>query len=159
MSLHVKSLSGLAMLCAVLAISGCGGAGDGYTGHRGEVEGKVTYKGEPVPEGCNVMFQSSDGKTYTAVGLTKADGTFRLLYNGTRLLPGVTYKVQVTPPATNAPPGTSDADEVDPEAMKTGIATDPSSAPFPVKYNSVQTSGITFTVEEGKNDADIVLEE
>src|SRR3989442_1523307 len=85
-------------------IVGCAGEGDGYSGARGEVTGKVTFEGKPIPEGCKVLFQSNSGKnTYTAFGVVNAAGEYVLNYNGTPNLPALTYQVQLFPPIKASP--------------------------------------------------------
>lgn len=146
-------------------LAGCGKVNDGYTGPRGEVEGTITYNGEPIPEGSSVMFQSAEGKTYVGVALVTEDGKYQLKYSGTRLLPAIAYKVQITPPPIEddgAPdPATADPSELTPEAMAARAKehADANPPPFPARYGNVQTSGLTFTVEEGANTADFELKE
>ncbi len=139
-------------LVAILMLVGCGGGadGDGYDGARGQVAGKITFEGKPIPEGSQVYFQATDG--YAATGTVKAGGEYTLQYPKGDLLPAVAYKVQVTPPlpATQAPMNPADIG-------KSKIPKETDSSPFPAKYGSTASSKLEFTVKEGKNSIDIVL--
>ena len=152
---------GVLIGCSLMHFAGCGGGGDGFTGPRGQVSGKVTFGGEPVPEGSTVIFQTGEGKSYLASGIVKADGNYELQYDGQSSLPGVKYLVQVTPPAGAAGGGAP----VDPMKMDLAM-TDVKQAKktaklastvFPSKYFSSLTSGLSFEVNEGENTADFDL--
>jgi len=147
----------LGTLLAVGFVAGCGTGGDGYKGPRGEVQGTVTVKGAPIPEGCIVLFQAAEGPAYMASGIVKDDGTYQLQYQGTRKLPAVAYKVQISPPPSQGQTSPQDPSEIDAEAMKKPAEAAP--LPFSEKYASFRTSPLKFTVEEGANVADFDLEE
>lgn len=147
-SLGAKSV-GLPVMLMFLLV-GCGGEGDGFTGTRGEVTGKVTFEGRPVPEGTKILFQSTAGKhTYTATGTINATGEYALQYNGSPQLPGVTYEVQLHPPTSIS------ASAPDPVAA-VNVSLKAEAPPFPAKY-STSSKNLTFTVKEGKNTADFEL--
>lgn len=151
-----RMVSWLSLLSLAL-LAGCGGASDDYKGPRGEVTGTVTYKGDPVPEGSIIMFQTKEGPTYMAGGTIKADGTYFLMYNGKRELPAVTYMVQISPPPENTPsvlPTDPDYDPV--AATKAAAEAAKAEPPFPRKYMSYGT--LEETVEAGKNVKDFELE-
>ena len=93
------------------------------------VTGKVIYKGKPVPDAI-VTFLSEDGNIVAVpVG---ADGT----YTVTKLKPG---KHTLT---------------VDPPMQRPGGA---KAVVIPKKYSGLRTSGLTYTVKEGKQNHDITL--
>jgi hypothetical protein len=158
---HSGLLSWLMVTAVTCAAIGCGKNPDGFDGPRGEVQGTITFKGEPVPEGSAVLFQSVEAPTFVATGLVESEGKYQLKYAGKRQLP---YKVQVMPPQTAQPqaPVDPDAEQLTPEAMveaaEKAKAEGPP-APFPEKYFSIQTSKLTFAVEGGPNVADFELEE
>lgn len=142
-------VSRLPLLCLGL-LAGCGGVNDGYEGPRGEVSGKMTYKGAPVPENSIVMFQGGEGKTFLATASTKAGGAYQLMFNGKRQIPAVKYRVQILPP----PPKPAAKSDYDPIAAKTVVgAKEKVELPFPQKY-TVYGQLKDVTVEAGKNVAD-----
>ncbi len=151
------SVGGLALPLALsfLFFNGCGGSSF-PSGPTGSVSGKVTYNGQPVPAGCSVMFMHVE-TSQSATSQTEADGTYSLrMLGGTKVLAGP-YKISIAPPAVATP------DDSDPEAyasvMEGGDTTPPPAAapPFPDKYMNPDTSGLTYTVEEGPNVHDIDL--
>ena len=144
--LNAKLIGMTAVL--MLLVAGCGGDGDGFRGARGQVTGKVTFEGKPIPEGSSLLFQSTTGG-YTATGAVKTDGVYALQYNGTSNLPAVAYQVQIHPPSKAAAPSS------DPAAVAK-ISLEAAVGPFPAKY-SMSGKELTFTVKEGKNTADFVL--
>lgn len=129
----------LAVAIVVLALAGCGGK-EGFTGPTGTVNGKVTYKGGPIPAGSLVTFLSSEG--YAASGTTSEDGSYKLTYEGSENIPATTYKVQLSPPAATASDQLIDPSQPLPEAPP---------EPFPSKYAASSTSGLEFTIKEGEN--------
>jgi hypothetical protein len=143
-------------LCVVVTVAGCGSPGDGYTGARGQVTGKVTLDGQPLQKGCQIIFMSATGG-YTAAGVIEDAGAYKLSYSDERGLPAVEYQIQFTAPIS--PPASAPSDPTKmAETMKLGTkmkGTD--EGPFPTKYASVNTSKLFFTVKEGQNTADFAL--
>ncbi len=149
-------------LLAVLSMvffAGCGSADkDQFKGDRGEVSGKVTVGGKPVPEGTNVVFQTKTGANYTAAGNVDANGEYKLLYNGSPNLPAVTYVATVFPPAPKTAAGPMTTDQMGSMAADIGKAAKPATPPaFNTQYSSALNSGLEFTVKKGKNTADFQL--
>lgn len=164
------SVFGLLCLAGLFGIAGCGGAEDGFKGPRGEVTGTVTFRGDPVPEGSLVHFQTIEGKTYSADGVVQADGTFQMKSNGSTQLPAVTYGVMITPPVN--PDDAKETVSIDPEDLRDPVKRAEferlgkekqkefeASLPFPRRYMSLGTSKLTFPVEPGKNVYELELEE
>ncbi|MDP1799364.1 MAG: hypothetical protein Q8K78_17845 [Planctomycetaceae bacterium] len=146
------------VLCAVVLL-GCGRSGDGFTGDRGEVSGKVTIKGQPAPEGCSIIFQSKEGPNYSALGTVNANGEYSLLYNGKASLPAITYTATVIPPLANSS-GTMSTEQMTTSAadMTKSIKSKVKpKLPFAASYSSALTSGLEFTVKKGPNKADFDL--
>jgi hypothetical protein len=112
---------------------GCGG-GPKITGPTGTVQGKVTYKNQPVSEG-QVVFMSVMG---SAVGDIQTDGTYTLKWQGRSTVPIGEYKVYVVPPRPQLAPGQ--------EAPVT--VPHPS---IPEKYQLMSTTDLTASVKEGEN--------
>lgn len=108
------------------------------------VQGKVTYKGQPVPKGT-VTFQSDDG--HTATGTIQSDGSYRLSTFGENdgAIPGH-HRVMII------------ANDADPTLM-------PGSSPgykppkdlVPAKFNKLETSGLEAVVSKEKPSIDFDL--
>lgn len=142
----------------LLALGGCRGDSLPFQGPTGTVKGKVTCNGNPVPAGCDIVFMHQQ-KSLPATATTGADGSYSLQMGGKPGILAGAYKVSLTPPAKEA---AAAPDPSNPEAYKafmTGKA--PKAAeekpPFPKKYQVAETSGLTYTVEEGENTIDIEL--
>ncbi len=140
----------------LLFVSGCGeSAVDRYNGPLGDVSGRVTIGGKPIPEGCIVMFQAKSG-SYSATGKIDSLGEYTLMYQGSHRLPAVSYAVQIAPPVDER------IKPIDPGQMPSA---DPKLSihlprpPFPVRYYSTTSSKLDFTVDEGTNQADFQLVE
>lgn len=135
---------------AFLWILGCGGGNGLPSGGKGTVSGKVTYNGQPVPQGCIVSFIGPNGITGT--GVTDGSGAYRIsMRDGKNVLAGG-YRVSVSPP----PP----APISDEEAMKLSMAGKPTVEAVkevPQKYRNPESSPLTFEVMEGANTFDIAL--
>jgi hypothetical protein len=130
---------GMAVLGAVI-MTGCGG-GDGAT--RGNVQGKVTLKGGSLPAGCTVAFSGGTGGGSATID---ASGAFTVSGG----IPVGSYRVSVAPPATSQSPE---------EAMKAAMAgkAGDASGGIPAKYLDPATSGLTFDVKAGDNQASFEL--
>ena len=131
----------------MLLFAGCGG-GNAYSGPLGQVSGKVTFEGKPIPEGSTVVFQGAK-ESYMATGKTNANGEYTLKYEDSPNLPAVAYQVQIIAPAKASSNTFDPADEA-----KIVVSTEASA--FPAKYSS-PSKDFGFTVKEGKNTADFVL--
>lgn len=146
-------LSVLVSLLGLVWNSGYGKAADAYDGPRGDVEETIMFEGEPVPEGSTVMFQSAEGMTYVGTSLVKSHGKYKLKSAAGRKLPAMLYKVQVSPPPimddTAPDPATADPSEMTPEkvAARAKAFAAANTPPFPAKYGSIHTRGLTFQVE------------
>jgi len=144
---------------SLLVLAGCQADTSPFKGPKGTVKGKVTYKGNPLPAGCAVVFMH-ETKSLPATGSIGADGTYSLMMGGKPEVLAGAYKVSLTPPASVA----SGADPSNPEAYKAfmmgkGAKSTVEKPPFPQKYRMAETSGLTFTVKEGPNTFDIELKD
>ena len=154
------------ILIVVLLIlaPGCGGGGGGnaYKGPTGLVTGKMIIDGKPLAEGCQIVFQATEGG-YIAVGTIKSEGKYTLTCDGSFNVPAVKYRVQLAPPS-KVEPLTSSKPQ-DPSEMARKVMGPPGSAkvkesakpPFPEKYSSTLTSKLEYTVKAGSNTADFDL--
>jgi hypothetical protein len=135
----------LVMACIATLSIGCSKAPVGPK--KVPAGGKVTYKNVPV-EGATVSFLG-DGKLAPAVAITDASGEFVLTTNqsGDGAVPG-THRVTVTK-IIGQPVKTTGSMSMD-DAAKAASAPPPKQvSPIPEKYNSVDSSGLQFTVKEG----------
>ena len=124
---------------------GCGQAPSGP--RTVPASGKLTFKNLPV-EGATVSFLG-DGKTPPAVAITDAAGEFILTTNrsGDGAVPGV-HRVTVS--KIIGPPVKSTGSMSMEDAAKAGSSPPPKPVSMlPEKYNSVDSSGLQFTVKEG----------
>jgi hypothetical protein len=116
------------LLSFLVLMAGCGRSG------YGQVEGKVTFQGRPLP-GAIVFFVPERGPA--AAGATGDDGSYHLLTKR----PGdgaVTGRCKVA------------IVSIDPVAKP---------LPIPKKYFDAETSGLTAEVEEGRNMIDFALKD
>jgi hypothetical protein len=135
----------VALLVSVsLATAGCGGKGD--------VTGKVSYNGQPLPYG-NVQFQSANGSVH--IGDIQPDGTYTI-----KGVPTGSVKISVT---CMDPAGVEFAKQMsaaskDPsnaKAKPTGKLEDFNK--IPGQYNDFSTSELTFDIKSGTQTHNIDL--
>lgn len=124
---------------AALIAAGCSGA---KTPQTAGVQGKVSYRGQPVTQG--VVLLTPEGSGQAATGEIQTDGSFQLTtfkkHDGAR--PGK-YRVAVQPfPATGAVPG---------------LEFPGGKPPIPAKYLDVHSSGLTAEIKSGKNTLELTL--
>lgn len=140
-----------------LFLGGCGRS----LGPEGEVSGKVTLKGKPLPGG-QVTFLTPKGYTFT--GVIDPQGNYKLrvptgesrisvdnrmlLKSNNSSLPDLRH-----PPGIKPPPG-ANVDEV-PQAPATDVTG--TYVPLADKYRSPDASGLTCTVKTGSQTHDIEL--
>lgn len=110
---------------------------------RGRIVGKVTFQGQPVPEGR--VFFSDSARGINMGAKLKEDGSYEVLTaQGAGLSPG-DYLVWVTPPPPVPAPVNAR-----PEPAK-------SYDNIPPQYRTTQTSRLKLTVKEGENQFDIEM--
>lgn len=164
MLLQAIRLRYLVSMFLIMSFSlGCSqGGGDGYKGPRGTVSGKMIIGGQPLKEGCQVMFQSVEGN-HLAVGTVKSEGKYTLTCNGSFDIPAVAYRVQLSPPSnqpTLKTEGPQDPTEMARKVMGppgTAKVKESSAPPFPNIYLSTLTSKLEYQVKAGSNTADFDL--
>ncbi|QDT29403.1 hypothetical protein Enr10x_47560 [Gimesia panareensis] len=151
-----KSLLYFTLLsCSVSALlTGCGGGAEGERPNRTPVSGTVTYNGEPV-EGASISFVPVDQtKGQNANGLTDNAGLFQMgTFEGTDGVVAGEYTVMIT---QFEPAEVSQAlPEDDPNYDPNPKPQPPPENLLPEKYASADNSGLTVTVEDGKEIADL----
>jgi hypothetical protein len=116
-----------------------------------EVEGRVTYKGAPLPEGV-VLFLAEDRRQ--DIGSINPDGTYVVKHAP---LGRNKVSVQTLPSVPESVPAVRVRNEPEKKGMPTGDKSPARSVPIPARYANTDTSGLTFTVQEGSNRYDIEL--
>lgn len=139
------------MLC--LSVAGCGG------GDLGEVSGKVTMDGKPLPDALVTFVPMEGGRA--ATGVSDANGNYKLIYiDRDGALIGK-HKVTVTTVQKPAPVNSQIRSD-DPEyaKMMASKASDYNNAtvkePIPARYNS--NTELVKEVTSGDNVIDLPLE-
>jgi hypothetical protein len=122
----------LTVLIGVTACIGCGGSAG-----TGNVEGKVSFNGQPYTDAAVVLLSLETGQAGSADIL--ADGSFRL----ENPLPVGNYTVYLAPKAETS------TDEPVPVTVDQSV---------PSKYWSEASSDITVEISEGDNQVDVPLQ-
>lgn len=152
---YARLLTG--MFCIGLLLSGCGRS----LGPEGEVSGKVTLKGKPLPGG-QVTFLTPKGYTFTGVidpqgnyKLRVPAGEARIAVDNRTLLKSNNSSMPDLrhPPGIKPPPGAK-VDEA-PKSPSTDITG--TYVPLADKYRSPDASGLTYTVTTGSQTHDIEI--
>lgn len=143
----------LSCICICL-LSGCGGGPDQDLPDRNPVSGTVIYKGEPV-EGASIAFIPVDqANGQNANGRTDAQGVFQMgTFKGTDGVVAGSYKVMIT--KIDAPETSEALPEDDPNYDPNPKPQPPPENLLPEKYGSAENSGLTVTVEDGKEITDL----
>lgn len=140
-------------LCCLLAVwsAGCGGGSNLPKGATGTVRGRITFQGNPVPEGSVVTFmRESDGAM--AVGKTDASGEYLLrMKDGVKIVVGE-YRVSIGPPnlAENL-----DQDQAMEMHMSGKLKNPADVKEIPERYRSPEKSTLICVVEAGSNEFDV----
>lgn len=130
----------------VVAIVGCGSSGP-----SGTVTGKVTVGGNPPPANTQVIFVEAN-TSKTAGGITTADGSYSLRMGDSNQVATGTYSVAVRPPVRTI------SDEEAMELSMKGETPDLGTGGIDPKFTNPETSGLSFTVNQGANTYDITIE-
>lgn len=134
---------------------GCRGGSNLPEGDTGTVNGRVTYNGQAVPEGCTVIFMGS-GDGIMGTGVTNSSGEYVLsMREGFDVLVG-SYRVSVTPP--NAASGLSD-DEIMKQHMDGNLPNPAEIKEVPLRYRSPESSSLVCQVKAGQNTYDIDMKD
>jgi hypothetical protein len=124
---------GVPWLLLALAAAGCG--------RTGQVAGKVSYRGQPLPDGT-VMLLASDGRAYD--GPIQSDGAFQLPN-----VPAGVAKVCITSMALPGPGEKTGRLPEDGRAKRRIADKGVARSRIPTKYSDFDQSGLTVTVEKG----------
>ena len=99
---HARGPGAVLLAIGVLFLAGC--ESGGYSGPTGTVSGTVTLNGQPVPQGCTVVFIADAG--HTASGEVGGGGEYSLTVTGkagqSSAIPVANYQVCVTPPTSES---------------------------------------------------------
>ncbi|MEM7314373.1 MAG: carboxypeptidase-like regulatory domain-containing protein [Planctomycetota bacterium] len=140
----------IAAVFSVSVLSGCGSS------KTGSVTGKVTLDGQPVSE-ASIAFRPKDGGRMST-GETNAQGEYTLTCyeRGDGAIPG-DHVVTVTKFEESKVKVPEGADELAVEFAASKKRQPKTKWLVPEKYSEKETSGLTFTVERGRNTADFDL--
>lgn len=133
----MKKLIALTSVLLVAAmVAGCGGRPD-----RVEVSGKVTLDGQPLPN-ANIHFRPMPGEDMRdSVGSTDENGEFVMnCFGDEDGVPPGEYRVAINAQKRESS-GEVESGDYDWNAKVTWLA--------PAKYATVESSGLTATVEKG----------
>ena len=148
----MKCLLSAVGIAVFSVIAGCGGSGELPEGNTGSVSGKVTYKGEAVPDGATIIFINKDNGI-TASGTIGSNGSYSLqMRDGGNILVG-SYQIGVTPPTIEMTPAEEEA--VNLTGKMPPVKKWPS---IPEKYRIPESSGELFEVKEGSNVFDLDMQ-
>lgn len=145
----------MAGLLTAIMLTGCGGGSNLPSGDTGTVRGRVTYQGNPVPEGCTVIFiRDEDGLIGT--GKVDAGGDYLLkMRDGLKIVVG-TYRVSLTPP--NLAEGKSQ-DEVMELSMSGKLVDAATFKEIPERFRNPESSTLVYDVQPGANTFDIDMKD
>ena len=119
----------------------------------GYVEGVITFQGAPLP-GATISFAPKDAGGQHALGFSDENGVYKLTTEGGRdeggALPGE-YLVTISKVNVKVSPVLSEEKNTQPVSK--------SESAIPVKYNNKASSGLTATVNKGKNNIPFNLAE
>jgi hypothetical protein len=136
---------GLKRFTAYLLLTALAACGCQSRPAEGQVKGRVTYQGQPLPSG-DVMFLAADGSKVSA-GIS-SEGEYRIA----KIPAGLARIGVVSHP--RVPKGLQQPSHPNPQA-----AAAPPEKPvtIPMHYNKPETSGLTCDVRNGENTHDIEL--
>jgi hypothetical protein len=141
-------VGGVLLGVALGMVIGCGSSGP----QMGRVSGKVTYQGQPVAN-ATVTFLPDAAGSQSATGITDASGEYQLSTFGKNdgALVGK-HRANVVARAAfegKLPPGAGEAMLEEFQSVGKPL--------IPQKYFNVETSGLSFDVQSGSNQIDLVL--
>lgn len=155
MKADMRLLFGSVAVLLLPFLLGCGGGGNLPSGATGTVRGRITYNGNPVPEGCNVVFvRDTDGLMGT--GITDRNGEYLLrMRDGLKIVVG-TYRVSIMPPN---PAANLDQDEIMKMHMAGKLADPAKVKEVPERYRSPEASTLVCDVQAGSNNFDVDMKD
>jgi hypothetical protein len=125
-----RSLRWPALLTAALLLAGCAPG-------RGQVSGKVKYKGQPLPNGTITFYDQKNNTVSSAIG---PDGS----YSVQKVVAGP-VKISVMVP-------------MDISFMGEKLSSGPKAPALPAKYSDQEKSGLDFEVKAGDQVHDVNLD-
>jgi hypothetical protein len=154
----LRRLIGLVLPVVIFFSFGCGKP-------RGDISGKVTYQGQPVPDGT-ITFFDADNKQVGSSSLSEA-GEYSLIKVPagpvkitvtTALGPSNRRKSEDTPSAGPKKVQVPEGAQPDAPKWRGGAPARRRVVTVPAKYNSPDQSGLTYTVQPGKQEHNFDLE-
>ena len=151
----VRRLAAVLLLPALVGLAGCSAG-------KGDVSGKVTFKGQPVPAG-RVTFVSEAGNQ-TSLSAAITDGQYTLSN-----FPAGPAKISVETfaPVASAPPGSSPSGPGVPPGVTAGFKPPENGNPYasapgryvqiPQRYANTDQSGLKYVVTPGKQEHAVEL--
>jgi hypothetical protein len=150
-----RQLAGFILACLLCGFAGCGEKG-AYTGPKGTVRGKVTYKGKPISEGATVTFKAEESGGWTASGVVRSGGEYTIKTSAGDRLPVGKYKVVILgKPADNV----QMSPEAAMKAMQAGKTFEDKNPDIPARYRDFSTTTEEFTLKEGPNECNIDMDD
>jgi len=127
-----------------LLLPACGKVAKNPTG---EVSGKVTYKGAPLPCGTVTFFGADNESTSAPIG---SDGSY-----SASAVPLGNVSITVATPPPGVPPERA---AKNPQMVRKGFkGSTEKTVAIPLKYSRLGGSGLSFTVKEGSQTYNIPL--
>lgn len=136
--MKLSGVLAVAMACLV-GVAGCGGGNGKSKLTLVKVTGTVKFDGKPLPQGT-ISFVGTGEKTTNAAGEIDSSGHYTLsTQEKGDGIPAGSYKVRIESMASL------------PKMTDTGV--EPGKSAIPERYNKVETSELTATVNSGKSQA------
>jgi hypothetical protein len=146
-----RSLQSYVVLFGLLAAAGCGS--------KGTISGKLSYRGQQLPTGSRIIFQVETGAVFS--GNIRADGS----YTVDKIPPGPVQIAIYVPKVTGVMQKMKGVVSKTKDLQLPGGVTPKKNfnlsadtkTTIPPKYGDPKTSGLTYTVKNGKQEHDIEL--
>jgi hypothetical protein len=148
----------LFILIAILTAPLMTGCGDDL-GPTGTLSGRLTYNSEPLPPKHAIVFYDLT-RGYIYKGDTDTEGNFVLFSDDHgEKVPIGEYSIMVRPPVSGGDIDPSDFTAEQLEENPSIADGEMGEVTYPMKYNAIATSGLTFTVKEGENTFDLDMKD
>jgi hypothetical protein len=132
-----RRAASVALAALALFAAGCGGG-------MGTVKGKITVRGQPLAGGLITFLPQGENNNPVSVAINM-DGT----YDSGPIIPSGLAKVYIIPSSPVGRGPAAGGGDVIPVAKK-ALAASAGATSVPVKYQTVETSGLTVTVKPGE---------
>jgi len=148
----MRGFSYIALFAVACFASGCGG--DGPKGDKLIVKGKVTIDDKPG-DGVTLSFYGPTDKVASGIVTTQADGSYEVMFNS--VAGEGNYKVTATKMKGGsgsgpALPALNPMEGIDELQLKMTVGSSAAASAIPLRYNDINSSGLTAVLQKGKND-------